>query len=205
MSNGPLGGIGHDFNGNGVLFSFDPTTSVVSTLHRFSNSPRRWRVFQMDPSPGLTEHHIFRISTEGSQVANNGTIFTFNLAPSATYHLALLHWQLVGVQPDGSLTQSASNLVGMTTGAIFSFDLGTSTVSTLHNFAGAPTDGKFPQGSLIQSGSTLYGMAQLGGSANLGALFAFDLSTNKQTLLHSFTGGTTDGSGPKATLRKKGA
>jgi uncharacterized repeat protein (TIGR03803 family) len=43
--------------------------------------------------------------------------------------------------------------------------------TTLYNFAGAPTDGNSPRGSLISDGTSLYGMTAGGGSAGYGTIF----------------------------------
>ncbi len=46
------------------------------------------------------------------------------------------------------------------------------TFQILHSFTGGTTDGSVPFGSLIQSGSTLYGMTSSGGSSNDGTIFS---------------------------------
>ena len=52
-----------------------------------------------------------------------------------------------------------------------------------------------PYGSVTVSGSTLYGMTYYSGSG-LGSIYSVGTNGNGYTLLHSFTGGTTDGSRP---------
>ena len=68
----------------------------------------------------------------------------------------------------------------------------------LHSFTGA--DGAYPQGSLIQSGSTLYGMTAGGGSGNSGTIFSIPAAGGSITVLHSFAGGATDGANPRGSL-----
>ncbi len=60
----------------------------------------------------------------------------------------------------------------------------------VHNFAGGPTDGSTPMGTLLVVGTNLFGMTYSGGSAGLGVV-ASDLG-----VLHSFAGSPGDGAGP---------
>ena len=107
--------------------------------------------------------------------------------------------------PNGSLILSGSTLYGMAyqggannDGTIFSYNTSTSTFTTLHSFAGT-SDGMYPNGSLILSGSTLYGMASQGGANAGGVIFSYNTSTSTFTTLYSFTGGN-DGSYPQGSL-----
>jgi uncharacterized repeat protein (TIGR03803 family) len=106
---------------------------------------------------------------------------------------------------------SGSMLYGMTNtggdsdqGTIFEYNLITNQKSVLYSFAGFPNDGSLPEGnSLILSGSTLYGMTDVGGShfintAGVGTIFQFDLTTNTESVLHSFDG--KDGEIPTSSL-----
>jgi len=77
--------------------------------------------------------------------------------------------------------------------------------SVIHQFAGGATDGANPQGSLTLSGSTLYGMCRSGGDAGLGTIFRLNTDGTGFTLLHSFTGGATDGSSPAGSLLLSGS
>src|ERR1700733_1870235 len=61
----------------------------------------------------------------------------------------------------------------------------------LYTFTGGTTDGRFPTGSLVQSGSVLYGVTEEGGTANEGTVFAYNLATKTESILYSFTAGTT--------------
>ena len=73
----------------------------------------------------------------------------------------------------------------------------TVTEIVLHNF-GIFTNGANPCGTLtMDSSGDLYGTAYLGGTANLGTVFEYS-AAGKYTVLHSFQGGTADGSGPYA-------
>jgi uncharacterized repeat protein (TIGR03803 family) len=68
----------------------------------------------------------------------------------------------------------------------------------LHSFTGG-ADGGLPEADLIQdSDGNLYGTTEVGGAANFGVVFKLD-TTGKETVLHSFMGGT-DGAHPRAGL-----
>ena len=70
----------------------------------------------------------------------------------------------------------------------------------LHHFTGTTNDGATPYGSLIQSGSTLYGMTSAGGSANKGTAFRINTDGTGLELLHSFVSASSDGIAPVGSL-----
>ncbi|MDB6025249.1 MAG: hypothetical protein JWM68_1472 [Verrucomicrobiales bacterium] len=62
------------------------------------------------------------------------------------------------------------------------------TFTTLHNFAGYPSEGAYLNGGLILSGNTLYGTTQSGGSSgNNGTVFKINANGTGFTNLYSFT------------------
>ena len=82
----------------------------------------------------------------------------------------------------GTLARGSAHLYGMTLrggasnlGSVFQVAIDSADFKTLHSFAGGAADGALPYGSLVLSGSTLYGMTSEGGSNNLGVIFALDL------------------------------
>jgi len=152
---------------------------------------------------------------------NDGTMFQFD---PATDDVTLLHTfsgsTTDGANPYASLIQSGSNLYGMTAlggsyvtprnqpanfGALFQYNLGTKTETMLYPFAGSPNDGSKPYGSLIQSGSVLYGLTSTGGASSLGALIQYNVTTGNENVLHDFAGGTSDGSTPFGSLIQSGS
>jgi len=71
---------------------------------------------------------------------------------------------------------------------------GTETV--LHSFTGGTTDGCYPHGSLlIDAKGNLYGTTDECGTSDLGTVFKVS-KTGKETVLHSFAGGSSDGNYP---------
>src|SRR5208283_15284 len=67
-----------------------------------------------------------------------------------------------------------------------------------------PYDGANPQGDLIVSGSTLYGMTLGGGACLAGTIFKINTDGTGYQVLHSFGSGATDGCYPYASLTLSG-
>jgi len=74
----------------------------------------------------------------------------------------------------------------------------------LHSFTGGPNDGLYPQGSLFSDGPTLYGTTYSGGASDDGTIFSIQTEKSGFTLLHSFTGGASDGTSPYGSLFSDG-
>src|SRR6516225_1845387 len=72
------------------------------------------------------------------------------------------------------------------------------TLTTIYNFTGTD-DGYNPQGTLLLSGSTLYGTAQGGGAGSGGTVFKVETNGTGFATLYTFTGGN-DGASPAAGL-----
>ncbi len=114
-----------------------------------------------------------------------------------------------GASPDGSLIVSGSTLFGMTyrggskdLGTIFKIQTDGTGYTLLHEFAGGDADGAYPKGSLILSGSTLYGMTEYGGDSRMGKGTVFKMRTDGTgfAVLHSFTNWEYDDGFPCADL-----
>jgi len=143
--------------------------------------------------------NLYGTTTQGGSV---GAGVVFKVDPSGTE--TVLHnfaGGTDGVDPVGGLLlDKAGNLYGTTSqggssndGIVFKIDpQGKETI--LHTFTGSTTDGKYPTyGSLLRDAQgALYGVTEEGGSAGGGILYKLSKS-GKLTILHSFTGGTTDG------------
>jgi uncharacterized repeat protein (TIGR03803 family) len=122
-----------------------------------------------------------------------------------------------GVSPqNGVIRDAAGNLYGTTgfggdltcaCGTVFKLDT-TGKEAVLHTFTGAP-DGKTPYGGLIRDAQgNLYGTTRFGGdptcnTVGCGTVFKLN-AAGKETVLHSFTGGT-DGEDPIAVVVRDAA
>lgn len=116
-----------------------------------------------------------------------------------------------GKYPWGDLIISGTTLYGMTQygggndkGTIFKVQTDGSGFALLHEFAGSSVDGKYPMGSLILSGSTLYGMTTGGSTDDHGSIFKLETDGSGFTLLHSFAGGSA-GEYPTGSLVLSGS
>ncbi len=111
----------------------------------------------------------------------------------------------------GSLIISGSMLYGMTSlggtnnlGTIFKINTNGTGFVLLHSFAGGTSDGQEPYGSLIISGSMLYGMTFRGSTSKYGTIFKINKKGTGFALLHSFSRATLDGAYPQGSLLLKG-
>jgi len=112
-----------------------------------------------------------------------------------------------GGTPFGTPILLNGNIYGTTSGggahgqgAIYELNFVSREEAVLHSFAGAPLDGAGPLAGLVADASgNFYGVTFSGGTHNLGTAFKLT-SGGTLTLLHSFTGHPTQGSGPAGTL-----
>ena len=77
-------------------------------------------------------------------------------------------------------------------------------ITVLHSFTGGTSDGSGPGGSLLLSGTQLFGMTDGGGSAGDGTIFQLGTNGNGYAVAHSFAGLPNDGSNPHGSLIQSG-
>jgi len=121
-----------------------------------------------------------------------------------------------GSSPNGSLLISGSELYGMTYaggqygyGTVFEIGTNGNDFNLLHSFADTSTDGAYPWGSLIESGTFLYGMTNDGGSpspllSSPGVVFQINTDGSGFNVMHAFTP-STDGEYPFGDLLQSGS
>jgi uncharacterized repeat protein (TIGR03803 family) len=202
-SDGKLYGM-TQFGGNsgaGVIFSFDPSSSVYAKLYDFDNSDGG-----ANPSGSLiqlSDGKLYGMTPQGGSIGS-GVIFSFD--PVAGTYIKLKDFDNTGGSfPSGSLTLgSDGRLYGITThggnsdvGVIFSFDPSAGTYTKLEDFD--DTKGAYPYGILIQArDGKLYGMTAGGGINGFGVIFSFDPSDRTYTKLKDFD--NTNGAHPYGSL-----
>ncbi len=195
----------------GTLFKVNTDGTGYSLLHSFINT-------QTDGSTPygsltLSGSKLYAMTQYGG-VSNSGALFSVNTDGSG---FSLVHSFANGVNdgaiPLGSLTLSGSKLYGATqyggasnAGTLFSVNTDGTGFSLLHSFAGYPSDGAWPYGSLTLSGSKLFGMTNTGGGSNGGGvIFSMNTDGTGYSLLHTFAGGSADGASPYGSLTLSGS
>lgn len=193
------------------------TAQTFTALHNFTNATADGNT----PFCGLvwSGAALYGTTSSGGSL-DNGTVFAINANGSGYTNLYSFTQGTAnydGASPRAGLVFSGTNLYGVATyggkgsvGALFAVSTDGS-FTNLHNFSGAAAnppytnvDGAYPQARLVLSGNTLYGTAKIGGAADNGAIFAFNLDTGVFTNLHNFTalvaGTNSDGALPSGGL-----
>lgn len=78
--------------------------------------------------------------------------------------------------------------------------------TVIHDFAGAPNDGRNSSGGIVIADNLLYGTTGFGGPTNgSGVIFRMNPDGSGYTILHTFYGGTNDGARPAGRLLVSGS
>jgi uncharacterized repeat protein (TIGR03803 family) len=186
-----LGGVSSSY---GTVFKID-TSGKETVLYNFTGGADGGY-----PYGGLVQDSTGNLygTTAAGGSTGNGTVFKLDTSNVET----VLHSFSGpdGAYPVGGLVRDSSgNFYGTTeiggsggNGTVFKLDP-TNTLTTLYNFTGG-SDGGYPldETLIIDGSGNLYGTTNLGGSTGNGTVFKLDTS-NVETVLHSFAGGSTDG------------
>lgn len=201
-------------NGDGILFSFDLQTSILTKLHDFGASPTDG----VGPSGRLLLQGSILYGITGSGGTKNaGTIFSYDLG-SSTY-AKRYDFQGVpdGASPAAGLISDGVLLYGTTRdggvpgfGTIFTFNPANSAYSSIYDFTGSPNGGESPEGELLLHDGRLYGATAAGGAGWAGANYdgtVYSLKTDGTDfrLLHSFVSSPYDGAEPSGGLILNGS
>ncbi len=188
-------------NNLGVIYSFDPATSVYTKLYVFDGASGA------NPRYGdLTEGadgKIYGVTSMGG--ANGvGVVFSFDLATGTFTNMHDFDGA-TGSSPYGGLVQASNGILyGMTSaggsnslGVLFSINPATNAYTDLLDFNG--TNGSMPNRSLTVFGNTLFGTTNQGGATGEGVSFSFDFATNTYTKQTDFSSLST-GSHPHGEI-----
>ena len=204
---GSITGLGAD---SGMVLtneSADPTTIPANATTFTMSSPVPYGApYSIAVARNPTALACSVTNATGTMPAGNVTNVSVGCLAGSVSILASLGGTGDGSKPYGNLIQATDgNLYGMTqhggangNGAVIKLTP-TGTESVLYSFA-ASGDGTNPQGSLVQAtDGKLYGMTPSGGANATGTVFAIDLTSGTESVIHNF-GGPGDGTAPYGSL-----
>lgn len=199
--------------GNGTVFSVGINGTSFSTLYSFSATQNGTNSDGAVPLAGLilSGSALYGTADKGG-TAGYGTVFSIStkgINPFSTLH-SFVGSPNEGAYPySGALVAIGNRLYGTTTvggafgvGTVYALNNDGSGFTTLYSFTGG-NDGGVPYGSLIVSGSSLYGTANSGGSSLSGTVFAINTNGTSFRVLYTFSGGA-DGANPYGGLISSG-
>jgi len=195
---------------SGTIFAIEADGSNFRVLHSFGGptGDGSWPY----GSPTVSGSTLYGMTLYGG-TSDKGTIFSVSTDGSDYRVLhSFTESATDGSRPFGNLLLWGSTLFGMTSaggssnkGTAFSIDADGSNFQILRSFSGGTSDGQKPEGSLILSDTTLYGMTSAGGASDKGIIFSMDTDGSNFQILHSFSGGTSDGRSPAGSLLLSGS
>jgi uncharacterized repeat protein (TIGR03803 family) len=188
--------------GNGIVFAVDASNGKETVLHSFGTGTDG-----AAPRAGLTyEGGLLWGTTYGGGGAGLGTIFTVDPTKGTEKVVYSFGAESDGANPEDNLLYHYGLFFGTTfnggahvLGTVFVFDPHTGKEKVLWSFGAQGNDGYNPAAGLIAVGVNLYGTTVQGGDYAQGTAFEFNLSSGKETILHSFSGGA-DSAGPTGAL-----
>jgi uncharacterized repeat protein (TIGR03803 family) len=192
----------------GTIFTIKTDGSGFAVRHTFAGYPGDGE-HPVSPLIADSSGTLFG-ATPGGGTSNYGT--AFKMKPDGTGFQVLYSFpdgESDGLNPwAGLILDGSRNLYGTTYGGgllghgtVFKIRPDGSGFQVLHSFMGGPSEGGNPYASLVLDGSgNLYGTTYYGGLSDLGTIFTLRTDGTGFQLLHSFTGGASDGSRPRASL-----
>lgn len=190
---------------DGVLYEFDITNDTYSPKFNFEESLSGYA-----PKGKLTQAtngKLYGLTEFGgitSDVHTDGMGILFEYNPSSKEYTALVKFdETKGIRPMGSLFQADNGkLYGLTYqggttnwGAMFEYNITTSTYNVLYNFDinGDRENGSSPRGTLMQADNgDLYGFTSRGGvleggtRVDNGTIFKYNIVSETFTTIHTF-------------------
>ncbi len=198
------------YNNNGTVFKINTDGSGFSLVHAFAADNSEGRLPY--GSVTLSGSTLYGMTYSGG-ANSRGTAFKVNTDGSGFGLLRVFSATATdGRYSHNSFTIDGATLYGMTTsggsdndGNVFRMNTDGSGFNNLHEFAGAPGDGRRPNGDLLLVGSTLYGTTRFGGGDDYGTVFKVNTDGTGFSLLHEFDGTASDGRDPYGALTLAGS
>ena len=170
----------------GTVFRLNTDGTGFTKLHDFVGSsdgayPEAELVLAGDTLYGTAGHGGASLKGTIFKVKTNGTAFMTLHHFTDNGHYPYTNGD--GAFPSSALIVSGDMLYGTTTaggtsdyGTVFAIKTDGTSFTTVHNFAGGPTDGGTPYPGVILSGNTLYGTTYWGGARDNGLVFSISFS-----------------------------
>ncbi len=204
-SNGKLYGVTQHggTSGDGQLFEFDIYTRECQYKVEFEAATKG-----EVPVGGLFEASDGRLYGVTYEGGTNGLGVLYVYDPSINMFAVLKHFNGLGngAHPYGGVVQAANGILyGLTInggtqdeGVLFQYDIGSNSLSKLHDFNGS-VDGANPEGIVLQaSDGHLYGLMSAGGPSGKGGIFMYDISQDLFVKKMDFNG--SNGDSPHGSL-----
>jgi uncharacterized repeat protein (TIGR03803 family) len=199
----PYGGT----NSTGTLFSLDPATGVLTTVHAFDYTTEgKWPAALIDFN-GL---FIGTLTQGDIGQGKEGTIFSFDPSTGVEKTLyAFTNSEAGGGMPYGPIIIAGGTLYGTClsggegddgAGDIFALDLASGSFKILYQFPSVANGSTILNGGLVALKGALYGTTSVGGQYNSGTVFKLEIKTGNLTTLHNFNFGGSDGYDPQTGL-----
>ena len=197
----------------GTVFALNTDGTGFTNLHSFASSDGAF------PWGGLIlSNNVLYGTTHGDGSGSFGTVFAINTGGTGFTNLYSSSYSS-GRGMQAGLILSGNTLYGTTSsggsagaGTVFAVHTDATGFTNLHSFTAASypsyvnSDGASPAARLALSGNTLYGVANTGGSAGVGTVFAVHTDGSGFTNLHNFTAAyypdyiNSDGANPGAGM-----
>ena len=189
--------------GCGTAYSIDLRTGAETILHVFSGGDGA------QPTAGLTwfDGTLYGATSAGGS-AGYGAVFSMNPV-TGEEHVLYNAAGSNGESPSADLTVHAHQLFGATysgglhsKGLAFEIDPATNAYRDIYDLGGQ-NDSAYPLGALTFIGGVAYGTSFGGGQAGFGSVYALDIASGREKLLHSFQGSSAapvDGRSPIGAL-----
>ncbi|HMG92353.1 MAG TPA: choice-of-anchor tandem repeat GloVer-containing protein, partial [Chryseolinea sp.] len=175
-------------NYGGILFEYEISSGVFTKKLEFSLEQGT------NPASGMTRAlngKLYGVTRFGGDL-NSGVVFEYD--PSTNQYVKKASFGTAMGSPIGRLVQLPDgNFYGVTefggnnsSGTLFQFDPATNNIIKKIDFAGT-SNGSYPTGSLLYSGSKLYGLTREGGTNDEGVIYEFDPSNGNLSVTKHFS------------------
>ncbi|MEM1220233.1 MAG: choice-of-anchor tandem repeat GloVer-containing protein [Bacteroidota bacterium] len=193
-------------NNNGIIYQYDLSLNLLSTLYEFTTSDGR------RPEGGLLETStgILYGSTNSGGDNGDGAIFEYDLTTNTYTKKYDFDRDVEGEEPEGEFLLASNGLLYLALsdggvygeGSIVEYSVGDTTITAVVEFLKA-TDGAEPIDPLTYSSDgKLYGAVNGGGEIEGGVLFEIDLTDSSFHVIHEFLV-EADGRRPNGQLVEK--